>query len=340
VDPFGRVHLAWLYTEAASLEVRFMSFTYFSPYGTPLRVTVPTDLPDVPVVVAAPAGNSYILWSDRATPAASVWIAEYSPTTGLGGKQRIANSSYPQRAIDAAVDAAGAVHVVWQVSGTGVNQIHYQRRVPGISLPSPFDTVIVSRGESVQTPTIRSDPSSALHLTYIANNGGVQQVRYMLSRPGRGWDYAGTEVSLVSDGPMARPTVAPASPAHVSVLYFSFPDGRTRHLERRRRLGDEPVAAPQPASRVTPFGLRLGPSPLRAGAPLALRSILEPGLTTLVVDVMDLAGRRVASVPLVARGVEAFGQVAGETTREWRSGIYFARLRGPRPHSARLVVIR
>ena len=340
VDRFGRVHLAWLYTEGASPQVRFMSFTYFSPYGTPLTVTQPTDLPDAPVVAVAPDGRSNILWSDRATSAATVWNAGYSPTTGLGAKQRIAQSSFAQPAVDAAVDGAGVVHVVWQVSGPGVNQIHYQRRRPDGSLPSPFDTVIVSRGESVQNPTLRADPGAALHLAFIANNGGVQQVRYKRWQPNRGWDYASTEVTLVSDGPTARPAVVPASPGEVSVLYLGFPGGVTQQLERRRRLQVVAVAAPEPIRPVPALAFRLGPNPLRAGAPLVLRAAADPGSSAQVVDLFDLAGRRVASVPLVSRGDEAFAELPGETTRGWHSGVYFARLRGRDLRAVRLVVIR
>lgn len=338
VDRFGRVHLAWLYTEGASPQVRFMSFTYFSPYGQPFTVTGPTDLPDPPVVAAAPNGSSSILWSDRATPTASVWIADYSPEGGLGAKQRIANSSFAQPAVDAAVDGSGALHVVWQVSGPGVNQIHYQQRRSGGT--GPFDQVIVSRGEGVQNPTLRADVGGTLHMAFIANNGGVQQVRYLRRQPSDGWDYGSTEVTPTSDGPAARPTVVPLSSGQVSVLYLGFPGGTTQLLERRRVLVGPVLAAPEPPRPGRPLAFRLGPNPLRAGSPLVLRTAVEPGSSDQVVDLYDLAGRRVASVSLVSRGDEAVAELSGEATRRWHSGVYFARLRDRDVRAARLVVIR
>jgi immune inhibitor A len=338
VDRFGRVHLAWLYTEG-SPQVRFMSFTYFSPYGTPVTATNPTDLPDAPVVAAGPDGNSYIVWSDRATSSASVWIARYDPGSGLGAKQQISLSSYPQPAVDVAVDGAGGVHIVWQVSGPGVNQIHYQRRASS-GLPSPYDTVIVSRGESVQNPALRVDPSGTLHLAFIATNGNVQQLRYKRCRPDAGWDYSSTEVTLPSEGTTARPAVVPAGAGEVSLLYLGFPGGATQQLERRRSLPVIALAAPDPPPAPRVPGFHLGPNPLHAGAALMLRTDVETGAAEPVVDLYDLAGRRVASVPLQTQGHEAVAQLSGAITRAWTSGVYFARVRAQTPRVARLVVIR
>lgn len=315
-----------------------MSFTYYSPYGTPLTVTQPSDLPDAPVVVTSPDGSSSVLWSDRGGSTAAVWIAPYRPGVGLGAKQRIFESSLPQPAVDAAVDAEGALHVVWQVSGSGVNQIHYQKRLPGLA-PSPADTVIVSRGEGVQNPTLRADPTSGLHVAFIASNGGVQQVRYKRRAPDRGWDYASTEVTLVSEGPMARPALAPAALNDVSVLYLGFLPA-TRQFERRRLIESVAVAAPTPAPFVPGPALRLGPNPLRAGSPLVLRLDGAAGRAPPVVDILDLTGRRVTSAALTPGGDAAVAEIPGGTTGAWPSGVYFAHLRGADRHSARLVVIR
>lgn len=341
VDRFGRVHVAWLYTGGSSPEVRFMSFTYYSPYGTPLVVTQPTDFPDAPVIAGAPDGSSYILWSNRATPTSTVWIAKYSPWTGLGPKKQIDASSYAQPAVDAAVDSAGIVHIVWQVSGSGVNQIHYQRRGPDLANPPRADRmVLVSRGESVQNPTLRCDREGGLHLAFIATNGGVQQVRYKRWAPDRGWDYGSTEITATSDGPTARPAVVPASPRDVSVLYLRFAGGVTQHLERQRRLAPSTVAVPDDRRPIPVRALRLGPNPVRAGASIVFRAAVDPGSSGQVVDLFDLAGRRVTSVSLDPRGEEALGEVPGAATRGWSSGIYFARLRGRNLGSTRLVVIR
>jgi len=226
------------------------------------------------------------------------------------------------------------------VSGPGVNQIHYQRRRPDGTLPDPFDTVVVSRGESVQNPALRADPGGSLHLVFIATNGGIQQVRYKRWQPDRGWDFSSTEVTLPTEGPMARPAVVPASTGELSVLYLGFPGGATQQTERRRRLESGAVAVPEPIPAAAPVAFRLGPNPLRSGMALVLRSTVDPASTGQFVDLFDIAGRRVAAVPLSPRGDEAFAEIPGEATHAWHSGVYFARLRGRDLRAARLVVIR
>ncbi len=341
VDRFGRVHLAWLYTEAASPQVRFMSFTYFSPFGTPLEVTSPLRVPDAPVIAVSPGGTSHIVWADRATSPSSAWFTTWSPSAGLATPQLVAGSSFAQPAVDATADRDGGVHIVWQVSGSGgVNQIRYQWRPPGGGAPRPADTVIVSRGESVQNPVVRADADLGVHVGYIAVNGGVPQVRYKRRQPGRGWDYGGTEVTRVADGGAARPQVIPGPGDEVAVLYLRPTQTQDLLMERRRYPPLGAVAVPAPVPATAPPGLRLGPNPLTAGSPLVLRF---PGLPTEVgetLDLYDLAGRRIASARLARQGESVAAEIPGGVTRAWPSGVYFARLRRDDVPAVRLVVLR
>ena len=340
VDRYGRVHLAWLYTPGATPQVRFMSFTYFSPFGTPLTVTSPTDVPSGPVVAVGLDGRSSILWSDRGTAPSQVWIAAYDPAIGLRTKQKIAGSDHEQPAVDAAMDSTGVVHVVWQESGPGVNQIHYQRRTPSGAVLSPYDTVVVSRGESVQNPTLRADRTGALHLAFVANNDGVSEVRYTRWQPDGGWDFSSTEVTRPADGPATRPAVAPTNKDEVSILYLASSGASLKHMERRRAFVARPLEVPGPVLAPAAAPFRLGPNPLFAGGQLLLQAAVESGSPPPEIDIFDLAGRRVTSVQLVARGDAASGEVSGKATRSWQSGVYFVRLRGQGQRGARLVVIR
>ena len=339
VDRFGRVHLAWHYTEGSLSEIRFMSFTWFSPFGTPVTVTRPADLPDAPVVAVAPDGVAHMFWSNRGSPS-SVWSASCDPSVGLTLPTPVAGSSFSQPAIDAVADANGMIHVVWQVSGPGVNQIHYQRRIPGRPLPSPQDSVVVSRGESVQSPVLRVDAEHSLHLAFVATSGGVQQIRYKRAHPARGWDHGSTEVTLPSDGSAARPMVVPGHWGDVSVLYFGSAGGSLQQLERRRRMPQFAVTVPEPTRTPPAPELRLGPNPLRSGDGLALRLAAEAAAGIDAIDIYDLAGRRVVSIPLVLQGDAAVADVSGGVTRTWPSGVYFARPRGGKLRPARLVVLR
>ncbi|MBI1796576.1 MAG: M6 family metalloprotease domain-containing protein [Candidatus Eisenbacteria bacterium] len=339
VDPSGRVHLAWLYTAGATPQVLFMSFGYFSPFGTPITVTDPTAYPDAPVVAVGPDGGSYVLWPDRAVDPATIWFARYLPDSGMSKRNLIAKNSDPEPAVDALVDPAGNLHVVFQVSGASVNQIHYQRRTPDGRIPVPFDTTIVSRSDAIQNPMVRADPLGNLHLAFTNNNAGVQQVRYKHYVTGRGWDFGATEVTRVSDGPWIRPTLLPQGPTDVSILSYGFPGGRTSLAENRRTEPTNAVAV-HDVPRTGPPVLELGPNPLRAGTALALRWPPGPVPGRDAIEFYDVSGRRIAAVPLVAgaRGSEA--QLPGSVTAAWRSGVYFARVRNDAAPATRLVVLR
>ena len=339
VDRSGRVHVAWLYTQTGP-QVKFMTFPYRAPSAAPITVTQIGDLPAAPVVAVAGEGRSYVLWSDRATPPARIWLAAYNPATGIGAKQKIIGSSFEQPAVDAVVDSTGALDVVWQESGSGVNQIHYQKRKPDGSSPFPLDATLVSRGESVQNPTLRIDEQGGLHLAFVGNTSGVQQVRYMRWQPDGGWDCSSTELTAITDGSAARPAIAAFTPDEVSVLYIGFPGGVMQPMERQRVTETRPVAVPEPGRPAPALALRLGPNPLPAGASLHLRTGVAAGSEAEAVEFFDLAGRRVAAVPLVTAGAEASTDLSGESTRGWRSGVYFARMRGFAAPATRLVVIR
>jgi len=339
VDRFGRVHLAWLYTEATSTQVRFMTFTYFSPFGMSLPVSGAVAIPDAPVIAVAPDGTSRIFWSDRSTSPASVWTARYNVAGGLTTADRIAGSSYSQPAVDAVADAMGQVHVVWQATGPGVNQIHYQRYGAGGAGPTQLDTTIVSRGESVLSPVLRTDSELGLHVAFISVNGGVPQLRYKHRSPDRGWDYSSTEVTMVAEGSMARPTLVTGLDHEVSVLYFRGAGGELHPMERRRYSPVGILAAPPPPPLPDRFELRARPNPLRAGGTLSFRLASGPGAPADVLEIYDVAGRRVATAPFLDDSGVRRAEIPGSVTRAWESGVYFARIRDRNTTSTRLVVL-
>ena len=134
-----------------------------------------------------------------------VYRATYSAQTGLSYPQPVGTNAFNQPAVDACADRFGFVHVVWQVTGSGVNQIRYQRYPPGGGPPSPRDSILVQRVESVQNPTVRVGQDLGIHVAFITMSGGVPQVRYKRRHQVRGWDYGSTEITLPSDGGAGRP---------------------------------------------------------------------------------------------------------------------------------------
>jgi len=339
VDRYGRVHVAWLYTEGAQTQVRFMTFTYFSPFGMSLVASRDIALPDAPVITVALGGESRIFWSDRGNSPAAVWMARYSPSGGLVASEPVAGSMYAQPAVDATTDVNGSFHVVWQVSGPSVNQIHYQRYDAGNPTPSVSDTVIVSRGESVQSPVLRADAQRGLHLAFSAVNGGIPQVRYKRFQVDRGWDYASTEVTMPAEGSAARPTLVPGPDHDVSVLYFLTSVGVLRQMERRRYSPVGVLAADPPPAPAVGLELRARPNPLRAGSTLRFRFAGAATPLDDALEIFDLAGRRIATAPLIDDAGGRVAEIPGTVTAGWQSGVYFARLRDTLTHPARLIVL-
>jgi immune inhibitor A len=338
-DPMGGMHLAWVYNDAASVRVYFMYFPYYSPFGDPHPVTAPSDRPDTPALAVAPDGGSYVVWADRATiPSSTIWFSHFHPDSGLSPRRSLYfTGGLAQTNPQAVVDTAGALNVIWQVISTSTNEIHYQRRRPAAVSPAPRDTIIEARGESIQEPMLGVDPHGGVHLGLISS-ANTLQIRYKRWVPGRGWDRVSTEVTHPEDGNAIRPTLLPTDPGHVTLLYIGYPDGSAAFMERRREFGPtlvtEVVEPPRNAAKT----LRLAHNPIRAGSPLQLAgdALLSAGER---VEVLDLAGRRMATAAAepTSGGWEA--RIGGEVTSGWRSGVYWVRLRGG-SGSARVVVLR
>lgn len=344
-DRFGNVHLAWIQYDQGSDHVEVMRFPYLSPFGQPTVVSAPVSYPGSPAIAARPDGGSIVLWSENATSPASVLFARFHPDSAFKGALPLTpgpTANHPELSVSGVVDAAGTLYAVWQVSGPGINEIRFQRRPATLDAPSPRDTVIESYGGPVQNPTIRLDPQGGLHIAYAAANSPSDplQARYKRWHPTLGWDIRGTSVTRAADGNVVRVAAVPESPGKVTVLVNAFPQGEPELLERRRTTDlPTPLATPPAPPPRRALALSLGPNPLPPGRTLELRYSGPVGGAT-VVEVYDLAGRRVLEVPLEGTPGARAARVGPALTRAWPSGVYFARVRGTREAATRLVVLR
>jgi immune inhibitor A len=338
-DPNGGLHLAWIYNDGGNPRLFFLYFTYYSPFGDPRELSVSGDRPDAPAIAAAPDGGSYIVWPDRRTGTPLLWYAHFRPDSGITAKHGVFESAgLPQTSPSALVDEGGGLHMIWQSVGPGGNEIHYQRRLPGGSFPDPRDDLIEVRGESLQDPTLSRDRQGGLHLALGAVRSGVLQVRYKLWQQGRGWDRVSTEVTLPTDGASSRPAVLASAAGDLSVLYTRLAGGQLSFMERQRELNPQtPTAVPFAVAPKAP-SLRLAPNPIRIGSQVAISGVADAMMSTRL-DVLDLAGRLVATSAVVPDGSVWTAHFSAEQTSRWRSGVYFVRLENGRG-SARLVVLK
>ena len=335
-DARGRVFLSWLEIANGLPSLRFMQFLYTAPYGQPVTITTPVDLPSPPCVTAAGDGHAYVLWPDRGTGAQVVYACRFNPDSGLSARFRLAPSTpFPQPSVSAVVDANGVLHSVWQLSTGGGDEIHYQRRQPA-GRPSLPDTTLEALGHGQQNPSLALDPEGGLHVAYERAVDAGQRVLYKRRRPDLGWDHRATEVSDAQDLNAGFIELLPTSWGNVTVVWTGF-DGVTQPLrQRERRLDGNAVLGaplPPPAPPAERLALAVGPVPLRAGQVLEFSgAALRMGD---IVELIDPAGRHVVSAVADGGGQARLSPAA---TRDLPSGLYFARIHGREAHG-RVVVL-
>jgi hypothetical protein len=325
-DPRGGVHLAWLYTAGGVTQVYFMYFPYTSPYATPRPVTVGNQVPDPPVVACTAEGKSFILWPDRQGGPATIWFTRFDPDSGITAHNPLrAPNSLSQVSVSAAVGSDGSLHVIWLESGTSVTEMHYQKR-PRFGAPFPPEAVLERRTESMQNASIAVDTLGGIHLVMETSGAGVPQVRYKHYDPLRGWDVASTEVTLPAEATGFRPAMVVGRPGIVTIFYGSFLSGVPRLMERSRDEASAGVAAVESDHRTpTRIALRAGPNPLRIGRAFEMIRSEAPRAGDESVEFFDLAGRRVAAAPWVARGTRWTARLEPGQTSTWAGGVYLAR---------------
>jgi hypothetical protein len=339
VDASGRVQIAWLNTVLDHASVWFERFLYFLPRAQAIRVTGDLEFPGAPVLAVSRTGTSHLIWMERGASPQRLYFSRFHPDSGLSSRLPLtAGPTSSQGPFTAFVDSAGTLHAVWSMSGTTNRELHYLRR-PVLGPSAPRDTVIEERSAFIEQPTLSEDPAGSIHLAYVSAPLGTPQVYYKRWRPVLGWDAVSTELSTASDGSASEPVVLSSLPGTVSVLYTLYPASDAHLIERRRQI-ESPVvlASPPPTIDASP-AFTIGPNPLVAGQPLELRWTAGAG-DEAVVDLFDLGGRRVASVPSLSLGTSRIARIEGDRTRQLGTGVYFARPRGWSGTGRRLVVLQ
>lgn len=331
-DPFGRVSLAWLGREPGQPErVWLARFFYASPFAQPWPVSAIGQLPGAPLVVADPLGPAWVLWSERSVFPIALHFVRAHPDSAPAPPLRLANTNgFPQLSFGATIAADGSLHTLWQATGTGVSEIHWQRRLRSGAL-SPRDSTLDVTGEGLRDPMLASDPDGNVHAAWLRAQPWGAQMRYTRWRTNRGWDYRTTPLTDERTGPIERAGLLPSGPDDVSAIVLAEQGGVWLPFAAERRSDAPLTSAPHSGARTSP-GWRVWPNPLRAGTALALAAS-SPDAT---VDVFDALGRRVARGRAGADGVVRF---TSDLTRTWGAGLYFARSAGT-PGHARLVVVR
>lgn len=340
-DDTGTLTVAFNYTASDRSQVRLLRFTYFSPFGQSIPVTDFFDFETAPSVFPTPTGSSMVTWIDKLAYRPRLMFARFSPDSGVSQPQPLTSPpNRQQTALTGVMDAAGNLHFAWLCIGPAVSEIHYQFRPASPDTLGIGDLLLESRGEPMAGIVLGAGADLSIHLVFEATRSGITQIRYRRMSPGEGWDLNSTEISLPSDGTAKRPVVFPRPEGDVSVGYTLYPvTGDPQLMIRHRVLNGTPESPTTSVPFASSSGIHIGPNPLRAGGVLRIEWSGVVASPPGPVEVFDIAGRRVASLPWSSSGTGWSARADGALTRSWATGVYFART-GATGASTRIVVIR
>jgi immune inhibitor A len=345
-DGRGGVHVAWVVVGQGAPKIEYLRFPYLSPYGQPFAVSDASASPANPFVAAMPTGGAIVIWTDNATWPSALWFSRCGPDSIPGTPKTLTlQKGLPQSWVSALVESSGVIHSLWIESGSTGSELHYQLREPYGGF-APEDTTLETSSSTLAKARLVRDPAGGLHAVFERSVNGVTQVRYRRRHPSWGWDASSTDVTALVDGAAVQPAVLASSPGSVIVLYRGFLGEAPRFMERCR-LTDQPavLAVPPPSAAVTTSRLSIRPNPARADQDIELSWSAQPGPSPGdeapgVLEVYDLAGRRVAIVDLLVQGSLRRGRLGSGLMRPWRAGIYFVRPGGVPGPAQRLVLLR
>ena len=149
---------------------------------------------------------------------------------------------------------------------------------------------------------------------------------------------ASSEVTDPTEGGAYRPQPLPASDQELHIAYAQYL-AEPRFRIRTRVTGGASLAAPLGVAKAV-AGLVLRPNPIHLGQGFELTWEGRTGSRSPAVEFFDVAGRRLATVPLAQREGRWHVRIEGAVTREWARGIYFARVTAGHGQTARFAVLR
>jgi len=340
-DAHGVIYLAFQYAAVGTSKVMFMNFTWRSPLGHPRALVGPTGDPSPPAITVSAEGVAHVLWIDRPliqSQPQRIWFSRFHPDTGLSEPYPLTRTpGHSQTALAAVTSLDGTLNVVWQVSGPGTYEMHYQRRSMS-RIPSPRDTVIDRQQEPFEAPGLALDRDGGLHLVYEGPGITPVEIHYKRWRPGFGWDFRSANLSDGISGGAAQPVVIPTSHDVVTVAFLGYPQGSPRFMIRRRQPAGTLLDVPSGLVVPRAVSLSAGPNPLRPGQTLILSA--TGAVTEPWIDIFDLAGRRITSVALKPDGNRWRAELRAAEAAQCPAGVYFARIRATSGPGQRWVMLR
>lgn len=233
----GRVYLVWqdarIYAIPSAGEPKSYSIffrTYQSRggagFGPEFQVSPYDSLnaATTPSITVTPDHKAWMVWqkaNDGGNP--ELYYAVYNATTRTMGAvaQLTSDVAFSGTAAIAAA-RTGEVHVVWVDTRTGGNQIWWKEYTPGVGW-SAATQIVFSTG-SASAPSLCADYQGHLHLVWVDNRFGNNDIFYKEYFPGTGWDPV--DLRLTLDGSSQIQPYVDADPmSNVYVVWTDLRNG-------------------------------------------------------------------------------------------------------------------
>jgi hypothetical protein len=247
----GRVYIVWQdardYAIPAAGEPRSYSI-YFRTYqsrggvgfGPEFQVSPYDSLNAAtsPSITVTPDHKAWMVWqkaSDGGNP--DLYYAVYDATTRtLGAVTPLTSDVAFSGSAAIAATRTGAVHVVWVDTRTGGSQIWWKEYTPGVGWSA--DTQIVSSTGSASAPSLCADYQGHLHLVWVDNRYGNNDVFYKEYFPGTGWDPADLRLTIDASSQI-QPYVDADPMSNVYVVWTDLRNGASNPdiFYKDRKLG-------------------------------------------------------------------------------------------------------
>jgi len=206
----GRVYIVWQDARLFSVPLAGepKSYTIFmrtfrsmggTAFGPELQVSPYDSIfpATLPVATVGDSNRVWIAWqkADTLSSNSAIFSTAYHSNTGtLDPVIEQTPGLFAGGTPSIAASRDGIVHLVWVDSRSGSQQIWTKRFVPGSGWTA--DEQVVFSSGSASAPSITADYNKHMHLVWVDNRNGNNDVFYKEYVPGVGWDAVDTQVTF------------------------------------------------------------------------------------------------------------------------------------------------
>jgi BNR repeat-like domain/BNR repeat-containing family member len=220
VDSSGHLHLVWHDDTSGNYEIYYKKSTDGgATWTTSRRLTWNSGGSEAAVVAVDPSGYLHVVWSDDTSGNREIY---YKKSTDGGAtwmtSQRLTWNSGVSVSPALAIDPSAHLHLIWQDSTPGNNEIYYKRSTDGGVTWTTSQRITWNSGGS-NSPALASDFSGRLHLVWADETPGNYEIYYKKSADGGTTWGTNQRLTWIVNGSHS-PDIAVDASARVYVVWY------------------------------------------------------------------------------------------------------------------------